>query len=320
MSPSVPDGRSTVGVVIPTLNGARFLRPGLDALRRQTRRPDTVVVVDDGSTDETGELLAREYPEVEVVVHTRPLGVARGFNDGIRATSTSLVALLNNDTEAEPDWLERLCQPLDGEPDVSCAASKLLLFDRRTVLQSAGDFFGRDGMPGNRGVWQTDCGQYDRQLEPFGACAAAAAYRRSALDELGLFDETFGSYVEDVDLCFRARLAGQHCRFVPDARVYHHLSATGGGTTSSYYVGRNVLWLLAQDMPAVLLRRYLPRIVARQLDIAAEAIRHGREPAARARLCGQVAGLRTLGQRLPRRREIQRTRRISIAELDALLT
>ncbi|MGH7861988.1 MAG: glycosyltransferase family 2 protein, partial [Candidatus Dormibacteraceae bacterium] len=231
-----------------------------------------------------------------------------------------IVALLNNDTEAEPDWLAALARPLDDDPELGMAASKLLLFDRRHVLHSAGDFFGRDGMPGNRGVWQEDRGQFDHDRDPFGACGGAAAYRRALFDRIGLFDEALGSYCEDVDLNVRARLAGFRCRFAPDARVYHRLSATGGGVTSSYYVGRNVLWVLAQDVPSALLGKYWPRILARQLSVAVEALRHWREPAARARLRGQIDGLRGLAGPLAKRREIQRQRRVSIAALDAALS
>jgi GT2 family glycosyltransferase len=309
-----------VSVVIPNWNGARLLGPCLDAVRRQTLPPDEVLVVDDGSTDDSLRLLADQYPEVQVVARPGPLGVARGFNDGIRATTAPLVVLLNNDTEPEPDWLAALCRPFDQEPDLGMAASKLLLFDRRTVLHSAGDFYGRDGMPGNRGVWQEDRGQFDGAAETFGPCGAAAAYRRSMLAVIGLFDESLGSYCEDVELSFRARLAGYRCRFVAAARVYHRLSATGGGPFASYYVGRNVLWVLARLMPAPLLARYWPKIVARQLAIASEALRHWRQPAARARLRGQLAGLRGFSDQRAWRAAIQRRRQISIPALDALLT
>jgi len=310
-----------VSVAIPNLDGARFLPTCLDALRCQTRRPSEIIVVDDGSRDGSLDLLARRYPEVQVIRHPVPLGVARSFNDGIRAARGQIIVLLNNDTEAEPTWLDALVRPLEErEPEVAMTCAKLLLFDRRTVLHSTGDIYGRDGMPGSRGVWQEDRGQFDAAPDPFGACAAAAAYRRALFEEIGLFDETLGSYCEDVDLSFRARLAGYRCRFVPGARVYHRLSATGGGPFASYHVGRNVIWVAAQNLPAPLLWRYWPLILARQAAIALEALRHWREPAARARLRGQVDGFRGLRHRRAYREAIQRRRRISVAALDALLT
>ncbi len=311
---------TTVSVVVPNLNGARFLPTCLDAVRRQTRQPSEVIVVDNGSTDGSLALLASYYPEVRVVAHPINRGVARAFNDGIRVSSGTIVILLNNDTEAEPAWLEELIQPLEKDPDLAMTTSKILLFDRRWILHSAGDLYRRDGMPGNRGVWQEDRGQFDHDLEPFGACGAAAAYRRALFDQIGLFDETLGSYCEDVDLNWRAQLAGYRCRYAPGARVYHRLSATGGGPMASFFVGRNVIWVLAKDLPSALLRKYWPKILARQVRIALEAARHWTEPAARARLRGQIAGLRGIGPVLVRRAEVQRRRCVSIAALDACLT
>ncbi len=311
---------SRVSVVIPTLRGVRFLPTCLDALRRQTRQADEVLVVDDGSADGTSNLLATLYPEVTVIRHAVSLGVAPSFNDGARRSTGSTVVLLNDDTEAETGWLENLCGPLDQDDSWGFAASKLLLFDRRTVLHSAGDFFGRDGMPGSRGVWEEDRGQHDGWVETFGPCGAAAAYRRGLLEDVGFFDESFGSYCEDVDLSFRARLAGYRCRFVPSARVYHRLSATGGGPLASFHVGRNAVWVLAQDLPSPLLRRYWSRILARQASIAGEALRHWNEAAARARLRGQISGLRSLASRRERRRSVQGRRRVSVGEIDRALS
>ncbi|HLZ07443.1 MAG TPA: glycosyltransferase family A protein, partial [Chloroflexota bacterium] len=141
---------SEVAVVVPSLNGMRYLATSLDSLRQQTRQPSEIVVVDDGSTDDTVRYLSTNYPNVQIVAHPVTRGVASAFNSGIRATASQLVVLLNNDTEAEPTWLAELCAPLDADEAIGSTASKLLLFDRRHVLHSAGDFFGRDGMPGNR--------------------------------------------------------------------------------------------------------------------------------------------------------------------------
>lgn len=311
---------TTVAVVIPNLNGASFLPGCLEALRRQSRLPTEIVVVDNGSTDDSRALLAQRFPEVRVIPHSRNLGVARAFNAGIRHTTSAIVVLLNNDTEVEPAWLEELVRPLESPSDVAMTTSKVLLFARRSVLHSAGDRYGRDGMPGNRGVWQEDRGQFDHDLFPFGACGAAAAYRRSLFDDLGLFDEGLESYCEDVDLNVRAQLAGYRCQFVPSARVYHHLSATGGGPLASYYVGRNVIWVIARDLPSPVLRRYWPMIFGRQLAITGECLRHWREPAARARLRGQLDGWRGMGRMLLQRAAIQARRRVSIAAFEATLT
>jgi GT2 family glycosyltransferase len=180
-------------------------------------------------------------------------------------------------------------------------ACKLRLFDRRDHLHSAGDFYRVDGTPGNRGVWEKDCGQYDDARGVFGACGGAAAYRRAMLEEIGPFDESLGSYCEDVDLNWRARLAGSDCVYAPRAVVYHRLSATGGGPLASYYVGRNFIWVLAKDYPAELWNKYWRRILLAQWRISWEALKSIRGGAARARLRGQVAGLFGLRRWLHRR-------------------
>src|SRR5690606_30174388 len=146
-------------------------------------------------------------------------------------------------------------------------------------------------IPRNRGVWQEDRGQFDQARAVFGGCGGAVAYRRELWTALGGVDESFWMYLEDADFAFRAQLLGWDAVFVPEARVYHHLSATGGGVLSSYYVGRNTIWLLVKNMPRSLLLRRLPQILAAQARVSLDALRHWRGAEARARLRGQLAGL-----------------------------
>jgi GT2 family glycosyltransferase len=288
-------------------------------LRRQSFRDFETIVVDNGSTDDSLDLLARDYPEVRVVALTENRGLAGGTNAGIGVTDAEIVATLNNDTEAHPDWLRELAGALEAHPEAGSAASKMLLFDRRDVIHSAGDYYRLDGIPGNRGVWERDDGRYARPELVFGACAGAAAYRRRMLEDVGLFDESFFMYCEDVDLAFRAQLLGYRCIYVPTAIVYHMLSATGGGPLASYYCGRNFLRVIAKDMPGPLLRRHWPRVVGAQLRLAADALRHVREPAARARLRGQLRGLSELPTLLRARRAVQPRRRVPTGYLRSIM-
>ncbi len=287
-----------IDLIIPNYNGAALLPTCLDALRAQTRRDFTITLVDDGSRDDSPALLAARYPEVRVLSLPRNRGLAAAVNAGLDITSNDMVVLLNNDTEAHPRWLERLVGTLERYPAYAFAAGKLLLFDRRDHLHSAGDFYRVNGVPGSRGVWERDRGQYDAITEVFGPCAGAAAYRRSALDALAqdgrVFDEDLVMYCEDVDLNMRARLQGMRTIFVPTAVVYHRLSATGGGALASYYCGRNFPLVWAKNMPLPMVRRYWPRLLASQLGFLLHSLWHMREPAARARLRGQVAALRVL--------------------------
>ncbi len=212
-------------------------------------------------------------------------------------------------------WLEALAKSVVTNPRAAAITSKLLLFDRRDTLHSAGDLLGRDGLARNRGVWEVDRGQYDGQPAVFGACGGASAWRREVWQALGGFDESFWMYLEDADLSFRARLAGFEIVFAPEARVYHHLSATAGDVLASYYVGRNSLWLLARNMPRSLLLRNLPQIVVAQLRITLDALWNWRGEAARARLRGQLDGLRALPRLAAQRDAIQRLRVIDDASL-----
>ncbi len=309
-----------VSVVIPNWNGESLLPTCLEALRGQTYKDFQVVVMDNASTDSSRRLLQEDYPEVRVIELSRNLFFAGACNAGIRLTETELIALLNNDTEAEPRWLEELITALDANPQAGMATSKLLLFDRRDTIQSAGDFYRTSGVPGNRGVWEKDNGRYCEVSEVFGACGGAAIYRRSMLDDIGLFDEDFRGYCEDVDLSFRAQLAGYRCIFAPEARVYHRLSATGGGPVASFLCGRNFVNVVIKDMPGGLLRRYWHRILGAQVGYALHSLRHSREPAARARLKGQASSLLHLPLMLRKRRAIQSARRVSEEYLDSIFS
>jgi GT2 family glycosyltransferase len=174
--------------------------------------------------------------------------------------------------------------------------------DRPHVINSAGDLYLRTGRPESRGVWEDDDGQYDEEGPVFGACGAAACYRRDMLDRIGPFDERLYMYCEDVDLALRAQLAGYGCIYVPKAVVRHRLSASGGGTLASYQCARNMLWLLARDVPWIVWRQNWRSIVSSQLELAWGALRHAREPAARARLRGMIDGLLTAPALLAQRR------------------
>lgn len=300
-----------IDIIIPTYNGVILLPGCLQALRAQTRRDFRITVVDDGSSDGTLDLLKSAYPEVAIVALPHNRGLAAAVNAALRATSGDIVVLLNNDTEADPRWLEHLAGALERYPHYAFAASKLMLFDRRDHIHSAGDFYRLNGVPGSRGVWERDSGQYDAMVEVFGPCAAAAAYRRAALDALAVdgqvLDEDLFMYCEDVDLNLRAHLRGLRTIFVPQAIVYHQLSATGGGTLASYYCGRNFPLVWIKNMPARSMRRYWPRMLAAQLGFLLHSLWHMREPAARARIRGQFAALGLLAVFWQKRRSQSRT-------------
>jgi GT2 family glycosyltransferase len=313
-------GTALATIVIPNWNGAEHLPVCLDALRAQTYPHFQVLLVDNGSTDGSQALVTEQYPEVQLLALDRNLGLTGGNNMGFRAAQGEVLISLNNDTEAHPRFIEALVTALVEHPEAGMAASKMLLFDRRNHIHSAGDGYGCNGIPFNRGVWQRDEGQFDEPGWIFGGCGGAVAYRRAMLEEIGLFDESFFMYCEDVDLNWRAQLAGWRCWYTPEAIVYHKLSATGGGPIASYYTGRNTLWVIAKNYPGSLLRKSWPQILRAQWLIARDALRAWRGQAARARLRGQLAGLFGWPRMLSRRRTIQQTRRASDEYIESLLS
>ena len=308
-----------ISVIIPNWNGAQHLPTCLAALRRQTVRDFEILVVDNASQDASVELLARDYAEARVIRLDRNRGFAGACNEGLRAGRGEFLALLNNDTEAEPAWLAEVVAAFERHPAAGLIASKMLLFDRRNMFHTAGDVFKRDGTPGNRGVWQADEGQF-AEGPVFSANGGSAAYRRAMLDQIGLLDEDFFFSCEDVDLAWRAQLAGWQTIYAPRAVVYHKLAATGGGATASFYDGRNFIYLLAKDVPGCVWRRHWRRILRGQLRITRDALRAWRGAAARARLRGQLAGLAGLPKMLAKRRAVQASRKISDSAVEALLS
>ena len=306
-------------VVIPNWNGAHHLPVCLDALRAQTYPHVEVILVDNGSTDGSQLLVQEQYPEVQLLALDCNLGLTGGNNAGFRAARGETLISLNNDTETDPHFVEALVTALLDHPEAGMVASKMLLFDQRDTLHSAGDGYGLDGIPFNRGVWQRDEGQFDEPGWIFGGCGGAVAYRRAMLDDVGLFDESFFMYCEDVDLNWRAQLAGWRCRYTPGAVVYHKLSATGGGRIASFYTGRNTLWVIAKNYPGALLRKYWPQVLRAQWHVTRDAIRAWRGEAARARLRGQLAGLMGWPGMLKVRRTIQASRRVSDDYIESLL-
>ena len=276
-------------------------------------------MVDNGSTDDSVAFVEENFPGVKVISLQDNRGFSVAANAGIATSRSEYVALLNNDTEIDHGWLEALVRAADSHPTAGFFASKLVDFYDRRFLDGAGDALRLSGLPYRLGHGERDRGQFDTPTDVFGACGAAALYRRDMLDKIGLFDEDFVSYCEDGDLSFRAQLAGYGCRYVPEAAVYHMGSASTGGkrsATATRLGTRNSLNLLVKDLPISVVPHVLPFFVLGQLARLLTAAATGN---LRAHLEGLAGAWRQIPPMLKKRREIQKDKRISDSKVRRLL-
>ncbi|MBW4061654.1 glycosyltransferase family 2 protein [Candidatus Saccharibacteria bacterium] len=283
-------------VVIPNWNGLDWLADCLDSALTQTL-PASVIVVDNGSTDGSVELIREHYPQVVLICRDKNYGFTGGVNPGLEAAlklRVEAAALLNNDAIPAPDWLEKLVAVLSGNPKVGIAAAKIRHFED-TRLDSTGDLYSTWGFPFPRGRDELDTGQFDsaEQRDVFAGSGGASLYRASMLREIGLFDQRFFAYYEDTDISFRARLAGWKVEYEPASVVRHRiggtsarLNAAGDGEAAvvtaagpspfaRYHSVKNFSYLYTKNMPGALYWKYLPRFWASWGMMAVSDIKRG---------------------------------------------
>jgi GT2 family glycosyltransferase len=256
-----------ISIVITNFNGRKYLEACLTSVLSQTFKDFEVIIADNGSSDDSVDYLKKNFPCVRVIKNEKNLGFAGGTNAGIVQARGEYILTLNNDTQMENSFLKELIVPMELDNRIGMCASKMLLNDGR--IDSTGICLSRSGAAWDRGTMEPDLGQYDSSEEVFGPCAGAALYRKKMLDEIGLFDEDFFLYMEDVDLAFRGRLAGWRCCYIPDAKVRHVHGGTSaqGSELAIYYGNRNLLWNVVKNFPRTLLIASMPWIVGRSLAV-----------------------------------------------------
>lgn len=314
-----PHKAGDVTLAILNYNGRELLPVVLESVRAQTASGFRVNVLDDASSDDSLAYLSEHWPEVNVICSERNLGISAAMARAIETTQTEYVAVLNNDIELAPEWVEQMRAALQAHPEAAAADGKMLNFYRRDELDGAGDVMARNGYPGRRGQRERDAGQYDQPGEVFSATGGAALFRRNAFEQVGPFDSDLGAYYEDVDWGFRARLRGMTVRYAPGAVCYHMGSATTSRNPGRYamLIVRNQIIVVIKNYPAGLLARHLPRIVYFELKWALFNALHG---LGRAHLRGVIAAIKALPATLRKRRAIQRGRVVTLADLERALS
>lgn len=310
MVSSMAKNSSGVAVVVPNWNGADNLRKCLDSLFSQSIKPH-VIVVDNGSSDDSVKLVKEKYPEVELIIHDKNKGYAGGVNPGFKKAmerNMKYAAPFNNDAVADKRWLEHLVDYLDHHPKTGIATCKFMSADGKH-LDSTGDYYTVWGLPYPRGRGESDTDKYDSQTEIFGASGGASLFRVKMLEEIGLFDEDFFAYYEDVDLSFRAQLAGWKVAYVPTSVAYHEIGATSskikGFTT--YQTMKNLQLLHYKNVPRPYFWKVGWRLTLASSFFILRAITRGQGISA---VRGDLRGSWLVMKKRSERRRIQRSRKV----------
>ncbi len=251
-----------VTIIIPNYNGLSFLDPCMKALEKQDCQDFEILVVDNGSSDGSVEWLKEHgIPSIFLAENT---GFSGAVNLGIQTAKTPYVILLNNDTEAEPGYVGALLKEIERSPKIFSVSPKMVQLYNRELMDDAGDMYSIMGWAYQRGVGR-DVRLYDKPCHVFSACAGAAIYRREIFEEIGYFDEMHFAYLEDIDVGYRAKIAGYYNRYCPQAVVYHVGSGTSGSKYNSFKVklaARNNVYLNYKNMPT-------PQLLVNALPITA---------------------------------------------------
>jgi len=328
----------TVSVIVVNWNRRDLLRSCLQSLAQQKLDHSfEVVVVDNGSEDGSAEMAVEEFSghaafDLKLIRNTENRGFCAANNQGFATSKSALVALLNNDAEAEPGWLAALADAFEERPDVGMAASKIMVYEDPRRIDKVGHLIYPDGQNRGRGTGQLDAGQFDRIEEVLWPDGCAAMYRREMLDRVGGFDEDFFAYADDAELGLRARIAGWKCLYIPQAVVRHHRGATLCVLSGRrlQLIERNRILLAAKLFPWSLLwlngAYYLARLAAglwAAIHRRGEVGRHpgamGKFQAALALLQGDVQALMLLPRMLNKRRSVNQIRKLSPREVRTLI-
>lgn len=252
-------------IVIPNLNGAGWLRDSIESIYAQTEQDFELIVIDNASTDES-LAIARSYQgraHYTLVENSTNTGFSAAVNAGIRLAQGEFVVLFNNDAFAEPDWLAQLLAMAQTDEKIFAVQSLMIRHFERDICDDAGDYVTLFGWACKRGdgmYWR----RYQKPCRIFSACGGASLYRKSILDEIGLFDELFFAYFEDVDISWRANSLGYKNMYCPAAKCYHICGATTGAVRynefKSVQSGRNSLLLPYKNMPLLMLLLNLPAL------------------------------------------------------------
>lgn len=251
-----------IDIVIPNYNGDKYLKECIDALYIQTYSNFRVIIIDNASTDSDYKWL-NKYENIIFKKLDKNYGFDKAVNEGIKLSNSEYVVLLNNDTVAKKDWLEKLIKCINSDDKIFSVCSKMIRYDDKNIIDDSGDEYNLLGWTLKLGDGQPIT-SHIKTKEVFSSCAGAAIYRRSILDEIGHFDNHFFAYMEDIDISYRAKIYGYKNIYCADAHIFHIGSATSGSKYNAFKVklaARNNVYVPYKNMPIIQLIINLPFLV-----------------------------------------------------------
>jgi GT2 family glycosyltransferase len=311
--------KNLVYCIIPNWNGKESIGDAIESLQAQQPQPQ-IVVVENGSVDGSADYISQKYPGISLLQQPKNLGFAGGVNVGIRyalENGAELIALFNNDAVADKNWLKHLVAAAKEHPQAGIITGKFVDIDN-TLMDSTGDIYTTWGLPFPRGRGEAVSNKYDHDNWVFGATGGASLYSAEMLKMVGLFDEDFFAYYEDIDISFRAQLAGWKVYYQPTAIAYHQIGATSakikGFTT--YQASKNLPMILWKNVPWQLWPTVFPRLFLVYWGFMLKAWRRGDGlPATK----GHLKALWLLPKKFWERHKIQKHRTVSVDYIRSIL-
>jgi len=252
-----------VSVVIPNYNGEKYLRGCLESLSLQNDLDFETIIIDNASQDSDYKWIEEAYPDIIFKRLDKNYGFSPAVNVGIKMAQGEYVLLLNNDTVVEQDFISQMVKAIEKDERIFGVSSKMIVYQNNSIMDDAGDEYTILGWTLKRGDGKP-VEQFNESKKVFSACAGAALYRKRVFEEMGLFDEDFFAYMEDVDVSYRARIYGYYNVYCPEAKVYHIGSATSGSKYNAFKVrlaARNNVYVPYKNMPLLQLIVNLPALV-----------------------------------------------------------
>lgn len=248
-----------VSVIIPNWNGEQLLKDCLTSLTNQTFKDFEIILVDNGSEDNSINYVNNNFPDVKIILLLKNYGFSKAINEGVKKSKAKYVVFLNNDTEVDKEWLNNLIKCAKLHPEAISINSKILNFYNRKKIDGIGILINEVGQAKSIGWSEEDKGQYKKEMYIFGATGGASLFVRDDFIKVGMFDESYFMYSEEVDFAFRAQFLKYKSIHCPKAIVYHKhkTSANRRPQFIEYWQFRNMYITIIKDFPmSILLKKW----------------------------------------------------------------